>query len=599
MKKIAIGLGILVAIIMVGIAAALMLVDVNKYRSTVQAQLERQLGRNVTLGMMNLGIFPLRLQVDSPVIAEDPAFESQSPFVRAQKLDASVSLGSLLSGNIDIQSLDLERPVVELIRNKRGSWNFATLGPPGAPSNSGASKTSGRGLKLERLSINDGQIAIADHQQGGGRTVFDHIDVSSSLTSLAGVTAAEGKLKFNAARFNGADLGYPIAIDYDITAKSSDGVIEINKAKVMLGQTPVDLAGSLTTNTTPERLNLKVITGDVSIAEIARLASAFGIAFAPGTNVNGRLHADVKVTGSTSNPELNGTIAGRDLKISGKDVPQPVEVKTIDLALSPQEIRSNDFNATSGQTNVAARFAVRNYASSSPSVDLAARAPNATLPEIQSIAKAYGITGLDQVKGTGNLNLDMHAAGPVQSFKSDHMMRALNGTMDLNFNEMRIAGVDLAHELGAIGGFLGSNESDQKFTDIVKLAGHIVVTDGVAHTDDLKAQMPLGDLSATGTGDLATEELNLKLLALLSKSSSDKVGGNRIGGYMRTAFGNPSGEMTIPVLVSGTFKQPRFAPDAKAFAELQKQRLIPGYQPGQKPADTVKGILGGLLGGKK
>ena len=66
-----------------------------------------------------------------------------------------------------------------------------------------------------------------------------------------------------------------------------------------------------------------------------------------------------------------------------------------------------------------------------------------------------------------------------------------------------------------------------------------------------------------------------------------------------TAFANTTGEMTIPVLVTGTFKQPRFSPDTQSIVQLQKQKLIPGFQPGQKPADTVKGILGGLFGGKK
>ena len=415
----------------------------------------------------------------------------------------------------------------------------------------------------------------------------------------SGVTSAAGNLKLDAARFNGVDLGYPIAIDYDVASKPSQGLIDINNAKVLLGKTPVDVAGSLMTNTTPARLNLNIKTGDVAIAEIARLASAFGIAFAPGTSVSGTVRTDVKANGSTSNPELTGAINARDLKISGKDVPQPVAVKAIDLALSPSEIRSNDFTATSGKTNVAARFAVRQYASPSPSVDVVLRAPNATLPEIQSIAKAYGITGLYQVQGNGNLNIDMHAAGPVQSFKSESLMRALNGAMDLNFNDVRISGFDLAHELGAIGGFLGSNSGDRKITEIIKMAGHIVVANGIARTDDLKAQTALGDISATGTGDLVTEVLNMKLSAMLSKASADKVGGGRIGGYMRTVFANNTGDMMIPVLVTGTFKQPKFSPDTQAFVQLQKQKLIPGFQPGQKPADTVRGILGGLLGGKK
>src|SRR5260370_4840034 len=413
MRKILIGLAILVAVIAVVAAGALLLVDVNRYRGAVQTQLERQLGRNVTLGKMSLGILPLRFQVENPVIAEDPGFPSQAPFIRAGKLDVRVSLSSLLGGNVDVRSVDLERPAVELIQNKRGEWNFSTLGQAGGGSSGSASKGSARAFALDRLSIHDGQVAMTDLQQAKGRTIFDHIDITSRLTDQSGVTAAAGNLKFNAARFNGTDLGYPIAVDYDVVSKPSEGLIDINSAKVLLGQTPIDVAGSLTTNTTPPRLNLNIKTGDASIAEIARLASAFGIAFAPGTNVGGKIRLDVKATGSTARPELTGSIAGRDLKISCKEVPQPVEVEQIDLALSPAEIRSNDFTATSGKTNIEGHFAVRQYASPSPSVDATLRAPNATMPEVQSIAKAYGITGLDQVKGNGRLNLDLHAAGPV------------------------------------------------------------------------------------------------------------------------------------------------------------------------------------------
>src|SRR5437588_5157974 len=128
MKEFLLGLGILIALLVVVAAAAVLLVDVNRYRGAVQAQLERQLGRNVTVGRMSVGILPLRFQVENPIIGEDPAFASQAPFVRAGKLDASVSLSALLSGNVDIQSLDLEHPTVELIHNKQGVWSFSTLG---------------------------------------------------------------------------------------------------------------------------------------------------------------------------------------------------------------------------------------------------------------------------------------------------------------------------------------------------------------------------------------------------------------------------------------------------------------------------------------
>ena len=557
MRKIIIGIGIGVAAIVVIATAALFLVDVNRYRGAVQSQLERQLGRSVTLGQMHLGILPLRLQVENAVIAEDPAFASQSPFIRADNLDVRVGLSSLTGGNVNVHSLELQRPVVQLFRNKRGEWNFSTLGPASGASKTPSSKEdNARGFALEHIAIHEGRLSVNGF-------AIDHIDMTSGI-------------------------------------KNTNGVLTIDDTKVRLGQTPIDVAGTITTNTTPAQLNLTMKTGNVPIDDIAHLASALGIAFAPGTNVNGKVQADLKMTGSAASPVLTGTIAGRDVRVSGKDVPQPVEVKAIDVALSPEEIRSNDFTATSGKTNVASRFVVKQYMSASPSMDLTLHAPNATLPEIQSIARAYGIKGLDQVKGNGNLNLDMRAAGPLQSFSSEHVMHAINGTMDLNFNDMHISGFDLAHELGAIGGFLGASSSgNDKVTDIIKLAGHIAVANGIARTDDLNAQMAIGNVSAVGTGDLATEALNLKLNAVLSKAFADKVGGGNIAGYMKTVFGNAGGEMTIPVLVTGTFKQPRFSPDAQSIVQLQKQKLIPGLQPGQKPQDTVKGILGGLLGGKK
>src|SRR5438093_5494573 len=114
MRKIIIGLGIGIAAIVVVLAALLLLVDVNRYRGTVQAQLERQLGRSVKLGRLTLGILPLRFQVEDPVIAEDPSFSSEAPFIRAEKLDTRVSLSSLFGRNLDVEISRSEEHTSEL-----------------------------------------------------------------------------------------------------------------------------------------------------------------------------------------------------------------------------------------------------------------------------------------------------------------------------------------------------------------------------------------------------------------------------------------------------------------------------------------------------
>jgi uncharacterized protein involved in outer membrane biogenesis len=709
MRKVGIVLGILIGIVVLAIVAVWLFVDVNQYRGTIQAQAEQQLGRKVTLGEMSLGLLPPRFQVENVDISEDPSIKQDSHFVQAEKVDVRVGLLSLLRGNVNIRSLELRRPSVELVKTKQGTWNFSTLGPPAAPAApTTPSERPSAGLALARLSILDGQLAITDLQQSGARSVYDHIDLTllnyapgqpfsidlaahiqgqgaqevrikgdggplsqdnpadtpfrgtlslnqvgidglkkfldtemltnaggflSGETQLAnqpGGATAVGKLKLDQARFNGVDIGYPITLDYNLAAKTAQGLVTINNATLQLGPTPLSLAGSLNTAATPPSLDLRLKSGDVSIAELARLASAFGVAFAPGTTVTGRLNADVQAKGPADKPALTGTVGGRDLRISGGGIAQPVEVQTVDLALSPSEIRSNEFNAKSGQTTVAARFALQQYTSNSPSVDVGLRAPNATLPEIQSIAKAYGVTGLDQINGAGALNLDLRAAGPLQSLSSGAVTRALNGTMNLDFSPLKIAGFDAAHELANIGGF-GSSVAGQGFTEIVRLTGRIAVKNGLAQTDDLRAQLGIGNVAATGSADLATEALNMRLSAVLTKEFSEKVGATRAGGYLNTALSNNAGELVIPAIVTGNFKQPKFTPDAQAILQMQKQRLLPtlddpksavsnilgafkpktdktedqeqgktqGQPSGQKPADAIKGVLGGFLGGKK
>src|SRR5262244_1275132 len=129
MKKIAVVLGVIAGVVVIVLAIAWFLFDVNHYRGTIQTQLEQQLGRKVTLGQMQLGLLPLRFQVADAVIAEDPQFGASANFLRAENLSVQVSLPSLIRGNIQVNSVELRRPTVELVKGNDGIWNLSTFGP--------------------------------------------------------------------------------------------------------------------------------------------------------------------------------------------------------------------------------------------------------------------------------------------------------------------------------------------------------------------------------------------------------------------------------------------------------------------------------------
>src|SRR5581483_8295040 len=206
---------------------------------------------------------------------------------------------------------------------------------------------------------------------------------------------------------------------------------------------------------------------------------------------------------------------------------------------------------------------------------------------------------VDKLQGQGTLNLDMHAVGPVKSLAGDAIMRALNGTMNLNFANVKYSGADISHELGAIAGFLGkanTSTTGQGITNIVKMTGNILVKNGIAQTNNLQALLDIGNVGINGTANLVDQSLNLHVMAVLSQQFTQKLGGGSgVGGYMQTALANNQGELVIPAIVTGTFDHPKFAPDLQQVAQMKLKGLMPNFS---NPSQGVAGLIDGLLGQK-
>src|SRR5262245_7356921 len=127
MHKFWIGLGVVGVFIVIAILALPNLIDVNRYRSQIEAQLEQRLERDVTLGQITLSLYPLAFRVDNATVAEDPAFSSKRPFAEASTFLVSPKLLPLLRQDIQLARLELRDPKLELIRNEKGVWNFTSL----------------------------------------------------------------------------------------------------------------------------------------------------------------------------------------------------------------------------------------------------------------------------------------------------------------------------------------------------------------------------------------------------------------------------------------------------------------------------------------
>src|SRR5436190_3963773 len=152
MRRLFVIIPIAIVVLIVG-ALAVILLNVDKYRPRVQAELQKKLDRPVTIGHLGLRIFPLSIRVDDLTVGESPSFPSTQPFATAKEVYVSVALLSLIRGNPEVKNLALDRPRIELIRNGSGVWNFSTIGGTGQ----GGAQQQGGGrsnqLTLDELKI--------------------------------------------------------------------------------------------------------------------------------------------------------------------------------------------------------------------------------------------------------------------------------------------------------------------------------------------------------------------------------------------------------------------------------------------------------------
>jgi uncharacterized protein involved in outer membrane biogenesis len=501
MRKAAIIIGIIIAIVIGILLVAPLFINVNQYRPQIQSELQQKLGRKVTLGNLHLRLLTPRVRVDNVTVSEDPRFSSGRPFAQTQELDVSIALLPLITGDVQVKSLTLQQPDIELVRNPQGVWNFSTIGqpPPGTtsqpkqPTPKPGSQQNAGGFELNNLQISDGQIAITDAQKHQPRTVYNHIDVSLSnfapgrpfsvaatvhlpgpgtqvvsldgtggpinnsnmiatpfdgtvklqqvslssaqkflntpalagtdatvsgnmkIRNQAGSLASEGNIRLQDPIIRGVKLGYPITADYNLADDLNRDVLNISKGALQLGSTPLSITGSMNLKPTPAQVNVQLKASNVSLGEVAQLASAMGVAFAPGMNINGRLNADVHAQGTTNSPALNGSVSARNLDISGKGLPQAVKVPAVDLTMTPTQVSSNDFTASAGNTRLSTQFTLAGYTGASPDINVTVRTANAQVGDLINIGKAYGATALEGMSGTGTLSLNVRASGPLKN----------------------------------------------------------------------------------------------------------------------------------------------------------------------------------------
>ena len=129
MRKSLIAGAILLILIVVGVVG---LLNINaliaRNKDYLIAQAEAALGRKVSVDKVEATLFSgIGARLTNFTMADDPAYAS-GDFVRAKDLQVIVKFWPLLRKSVQVKRVILHDPVIQIVRNRDGNFNFSTIG---------------------------------------------------------------------------------------------------------------------------------------------------------------------------------------------------------------------------------------------------------------------------------------------------------------------------------------------------------------------------------------------------------------------------------------------------------------------------------------
>ena len=300
-----------------GIAGSVLL-NPDRYRSQVVSYLETKTGHQIEVGHLDLAWKSASIELYDFGVRNPEPFPPGYVF-RARKVRVRIRLAPLFHRRIVVKSVVLQDPVINIISDPDGLWNFEN---PHARSSAAPSLTAAQGT-IDSVKIVGGQLfgsSLIDPSDRPGPVVLEMRDLSVSLANV------------NLDAF--ADPQRTSAAAGDVGARSLRfGSIEVNRVKakvrlstkhVLFESVGVDAdggraSGQLEFNLAGKRAQFRVTARLVHL-DVADLLSSF-----PGARgkMTGTLHGEITLSGPiehTANP-LAGIRGSGKLTVENGQLP--------------------------------------------------------------------------------------------------------------------------------------------------------------------------------------------------------------------------------------------------------------------------------------
>lgn len=577
-------------------AGAVFMIPAEKIAGVAVARFNALTGRVLVIeGAVRPSIWPQLGVKIGAVSISNADWSDAGPMLQAEGLAISLDLQALVSGEVKITAVEALRPRIILERSATGEENWVFGGSSGGTVSTdtpgvGQPFTLGRGL------IDGGTLVFIDHG-AGSRIELSDISADVTIPDYRGEAAIDlqAMLRGQAVAVQAKVGAFQPFLDGEVVPV--DLVLQAGAATISFagraGFAPMVAEGALEAGLgdlaavaalagiappqLPEGLGARevAVSGALTVTEAASLHLRGGKIGLDGNQFEGDIDlltagerpklvaqlragevalASVAAAGGGAGGDAGGAVAGgwstAAIDVSGlraMDAAVGLSVQALDLGvakLGPSQLEVTidrgravfDIRKIAAyQGAISGQFVVNGRKGLSVGGDL-----NFAGLALEPLLREFG--GYERLVGTGDLAIRFLGSGGNMAA----IMQSLEGSGQLAFTKGEIRGLDVAGMLRTLDtGYVG--EGQKTIFDAVTAS--FAIADGVLRNDDLLLQAPY--LTAKGAGEVGigarTIEYRLKATALAGTAGEDGI--------------------TAPLLISGTWVNPKFSLDLESLAQ--------------------------------
>ena len=377
--KILLGLGIVfVALIVVAVVLGIVLFPAERIKTMIESKASAALDMPVTIGDIGLSFAGLpAVKVSDLIIG--PVRQGEVPLFTVKSIKARVNIMKLLSRNIEIVSIEVAAPNLNLITREDGTTNLPELeetekredsGPPAMPFP----------ISMDTLTLVDGLITIDNRETGAFITIKDlvytlSVDIAEDLKKVdARGSLTVGDIAYMAGEQEKTALieGLGMSFVHELTGDVTTGDFSLTKGDVLIGDMPVSVTAEVKGYTKTE---FSVSTGKHEANKLLKLIpkNLFPDKGKLTTSGTYSLTVDGAVDSEPEEPVIsfNGTLDVDGVSLLYEGLPHKIDDITCRIAFTEETVSLKEIRTQIGSSRLALSGTVSNYMET-PSLSISA-----------------------------------------------------------------------------------------------------------------------------------------------------------------------------------------------------------------------------------